>query len=307
MEQAIFLSGRYLEEFEKVFREAGLPIELTRLVFVESSFNVLARSKVGASGLWQLMPGTVRPMRIMNAAIDGRNHPLTATRAAARILAENYRKLGSWPLALTGYNHGPSGVARLTQKYNTRNIADLIRDVKGSATFGFASRNFYASFLAAYFVEKNASVHFPAAKWSKTFDAEEFRLPQQIKYADLLNWFDKNDERLQLMNPHLTSRARRGSAIPAGTTVAVPSEKYSQALLSLGRHIRTVAGLASGASSRALASESESGAVVHRVNRGENLWGIARDYNVPLNKILKANDFDLRQKLIPGQKIQIPQ
>lgn len=308
MEQAIFLSGRYLEDFEKVFQEAGLPKELTRLVFVESSFNVLARSKVGASGLWQLMPGTVRPMRIMNASVDGRNHPLTATRAAARILTTNFKMLGSWPLALTGYNHGPSGVSRLSQKYNTRNIADLIRDVKGSASFGFASRNFYASFLAALLVEKNASVHFPNIKWSKTFDAEEFRLPQQIKYADLLNWFGKNDERLQLMNPHLTVRVRRGYSIPAGTTVAVPSEKYSQALLSLGHRLHGVAGLAAAAASpaRAVASESQ-GEVLHRVSRGENLWSISREYNVPFGKLLKANDFNGQQKVVPGMKIRIPQ
>ncbi|RYZ86480.1 MAG: hypothetical protein EOP06_14400, partial [Proteobacteria bacterium] len=65
MQSAIFFSGRYLEEMERIYREAGLPIELTRLVFVESSFNVLARSKVGASGLWQIMRYTARPYKMV--------------------------------------------------------------------------------------------------------------------------------------------------------------------------------------------------------------------------------------------------
>lgn len=303
MEQAIFLSGRYMEDFEKVFREAGLPIELTRLVYVESSFNVLARSKVGASGLWQLMPGTVRPLRMIGAAVDNRNHPLSATRAAARILTDNYRKLGSWPLALTGYNHGPTGVARIVKKYGTRDLAELIRDVKSRPSFGFASRNFYASFLAAYLVEKNAPVHFPNVKWSKRFDAEEFRLPQPVKYADVLNWFGNDDSKLQLMNPHLTWKARRGYAIPQGTMITVPSERYSQALLSLGRRVRSVAG---GVAGMAIKTARASEARIHRVSRGENMTEIAREYGVSLKSLLKANGMGLHDKLYTGQRLRIP-
>jgi membrane-bound lytic murein transglycosylase D len=236
MQSAIFFSGRYLEEMEKIFREAGLPIELTRLVFVESSFNVLARSKVGASGLWQIMRYTARPYRMINEAVDQRNHPMAATKFASRLMKDNYNLLKAWPLAMTGYNHGPTGVRKLTEKYKTRDLPELILNVKSSRTFGFASRNFYACFLAVLEVEKNAAKYFPKVAWSQPLDAEEIKLPVAVKYKDLLTWFDGNDEKAEVFNPHLSRHTRRGSlAIPAKTLISIPKKRYNQALISLAR------------------------------------------------------------------------
>ncbi|MBX2987534.1 MAG: transglycosylase SLT domain-containing protein [Bdellovibrionaceae bacterium] len=312
MRSAIFLSGRYLEDFEQVFREQGLPVELTRLVFVESSFNVLARSKVGASGLWQLMPGTAKPHRVMSPAVDGRNHPLTATRIAAKLLASNYKMLGSWPLAVTGYNHGPAGVRQIVERYGTSNLTDLVENVRSRASFGFASRNFYASFLAAYHVEKNADRYFPGITWSKKFDSEDLKLPQTIKYADLLGWFGRDDNKLQILNPHLTWRVRRGHGIPAGTSVAIPSEKYSQALMALGRRGRAVASdtvktnPARAAEPVPAGRQSRSKKKVHRVSRGENLSRIARVYGVEVKALLQANNLEMGAAILPGQRLRIP-
>lgn len=91
-------SGRYLPHMEKIFLEQGLPIELTRMPFVESSFNVKAESKVGASGIWQIMPRTGRAYLKVTHNIDERNSPLKATKAAARILRRYNRALKSCPL-----------------------------------------------------------------------------------------------------------------------------------------------------------------------------------------------------------------
>lgn len=236
MQSAIFFSGRYLEEMEKIFQNAGLPIELTRLVFVESSFNVLARSKVGASGLWQIMRYTARPHRMVTAAVDLRNHPMAATKLAARLLRDNYNLLKDWPLALTGYNHGPTGVRKLTEKYKTRDIAELIQNVKSRRSFGFASRNFYACFLAALEVEKNALKYFSRVSWSEPLAADEIKLPIAVKYKDLLTWFDGNDEKTQVFNPHINrSRRKGGTVIPAKTVIAIPKDRYDRALISLAR------------------------------------------------------------------------
>lgn len=236
MQSAIFFSGRYLEEMENIFREAGLPIELTRLVFVESSFNVLARSKVGASGLWQIMRYTARPYRMINSAVDQRNHPMAATKFAARLMRDNYNMLKIWPLAMTGYNHGPTGVRKLTEKYKTRELAELVQNVKSRRSFGFASRNFYACFLAVLEVEKNAFKYFPKVVWSEPLEAEEIKLPVAVKYKDLLSWFDGNEEKAEVFNPHLSRQARRGSvAIPAKTLISIPKDRYNQALISLSR------------------------------------------------------------------------
>ena len=74
-------SGRYLPTMEKIFAAEGLPWELTRLPFVESSFNLAARSKVGASGIWQFMRSTGRLYLKIRGELDERNDPIRATEA----------------------------------------------------------------------------------------------------------------------------------------------------------------------------------------------------------------------------------
>ncbi|RZA14601.1 MAG: hypothetical protein EOP10_27750 [Proteobacteria bacterium] len=145
---AALRAQKYLPQMEKIFAEHDLPIEITRLPFVESMFQIEARSKVGAAGLWQLMPGAAAPHILVSRKIDERSSPLRATYAAAKIMKANYKKLGSWPLAITAYNHGANGVARGVKKIKSENLADLILSYR-SNSFGFASKNFYAEFLAA--------------------------------------------------------------------------------------------------------------------------------------------------------------
>jgi membrane-bound lytic murein transglycosylase D len=147
-QQAFRTSQLYLPRMERIFRDHGLPPELTRLVFVESMFNLRARSKVGASGLWQLMPNTARAYIRVNRHVDERNSPLKATRAAARILQQNYNQLRNWPLAITAYNHGLGGMKRAVVQTGSNRLSDIIQDYR-SPSFGFASSNFYAEFLAA--------------------------------------------------------------------------------------------------------------------------------------------------------------
>ncbi|KYG68362.1 lytic murein transglycosylase [Bdellovibrio bacteriovorus] len=241
MQDAIFYSGRYLEDMEKIFRDSKVPVELTRLAFVESSFNIMARSKVGASGIWQIMPYTARPYKMISPVVDKRNHPLEATKLAAKLLRQNYGMLESWPLAVTGYNHGPTGVLKMTKSYETRELGELIQNVRSRKSFGFASRNFYASFLAALEVEKNANKYYGSVVWSKPLPAQDLKLPVSVKYKEIVSWFDGDDSKAQVYNPHLTHKARKGHPIPAQTVISVPKDKYNVALISLARKDRTVA------------------------------------------------------------------
>ena len=224
--QGIYFSGRYIEEFEKIFREMGLPIELARLPFVESSYNVLARSKVGASGLWQIMPYTMKGFMKRDPAIDLRNHPMEATRLAAKLMRINFNMLQSWPLAMTGYNHGPSGVLKLTKKYKTRDLGELVTNVSSGKRFGFASRNFYASFVAALEVTSNAPKYLGPVTWSQPLELVDIKLPLPVSYRDLLRWFDGDDLKAQIFNPHITKNARtKGRLIPKGIVISISRSK----------------------------------------------------------------------------------
>lgn len=138
----------YLPYMERVFTQHGVPARLTRLAFVESMFNLRARSKVGASGLWQFMPETARHYVYVNSLVDERNSPYKATRAAAQFLLGNFQELKAWPLAITAYNHGRLGMAKAAKALGTNDMGQIILRYE-SKSFGFASRNFYSEFLAA--------------------------------------------------------------------------------------------------------------------------------------------------------------
>lgn len=228
MQKALFLSGRYLPMMEKVFKKDGLPVELTRIVFVESSFNILAQSKVGASGLWQIMPTVARPRGYITAHYDKRNHPFYATKLAASILKENYKKLGSWPLAITAYNHGLTGIQRMKNKVKSNQIEDLIDSKIHTKTWGFASRNFYACFLAVLEVEKNANELFGQNLIQSTAqNTKEFKLPKTLSKNKILRWYNGSITRFKQMNPHLNwSKINRTKKIPAGIPLQIPEENY---------------------------------------------------------------------------------
>jgi membrane-bound lytic murein transglycosylase D len=149
-----FLAGwnraqNWLQDVQAILAAEGVPTEVAVLPFVESMFNPDARSHVGAAGLWQLMPATARELglRVDRRGNDERLDVHKATRAAARLLRSNYKKLGSWPLAITAYNHGPNGVQRAVDQVGSTDLITLINEYE-QATWGFASKNFYAEFLA---------------------------------------------------------------------------------------------------------------------------------------------------------------
>ncbi len=322
----IYYSGRYIREMERIFRDSGLPIELTRLPFVESSFNIFARSKVGASGVWQFMRRTARPYMMVSNNVDERNDPLASTRASARLLKANFQMLGSWPLAVTGYNHGPSGVARIVRKTGTKDLAEII-NTYSSRTFGFASENFYACFLAALEVEKNARQYLGDVKWSTAFDGVEIKVSRSLPHKTLLVWFGGDEGLARLHNFHLRAPVLRGrSPIPRGTFIRVPAAKRDAAFAFMKGSIEPsraaaktgaegAAPVADRSAESAAAARSMSGpnlgadaggARRHRVKRGENLSRIARDYGTTTSALKEANGLDDGARIRRGQWLMIP-
>lgn len=226
MQEAIKISGYYLPMMERIFESEKLPIELSRVVFVESSFNVHAGSKVGASGLWQIMPAVGKRYKYIKSSYDKRNHPYYATLAAARILKENYQILKSWPLAVTAYNHGVGSLSKIVKKYQSNEIGFLADNVKSKKSFGFASRNFYVTFLAALHVEKNANLYFaePIEKYPELVQTD-FYLTKKMKFENLSSLFAEDLKKLKLFNPHISSKyLRRGQTLPEKTLISLPSE-----------------------------------------------------------------------------------
>jgi membrane-bound lytic murein transglycosylase D len=214
-------AGRYLSRMQKIFRDEGLPVELAYLPLVESSFNVHARSSAGAVGMWQFMPDTGKKFMRISDAVDERRDPVASTRAAARLLKENRRLLGSWPLAITAYNHGTEGVFRGIEAAGSADLMEIIQRYE-SPTFGFASKNFYAEFVAAAEVAKNRDTYFPSLRPHPPVTLHEVEIKRALPVQRLLKPAAISQKDFYEWNPALSPTTK---LIPAGYRVKLPPEK----------------------------------------------------------------------------------
>jgi membrane-bound lytic murein transglycosylase D len=157
--EGLLRSRYYRSTMERIFRGAGVPPELVTLAEVESGFYSRAKSSAGAVGIWQFTRGTGRQfMRITNRR-DDRLDPDAETEAAAELLRSNYLTLGSWPLAITAYNYGTGGMIEASSIYGG-DYSRIVQNYNG-AHFGFASKNYYAEFLAALQIHQFEDAYFP--------------------------------------------------------------------------------------------------------------------------------------------------
>jgi membrane-bound lytic murein transglycosylase D len=287
--------GRWERYMRGTFAERGMPVELASLPHVESSFNPAARSHVGASGLWQFTRSTGRIYMRVDHVVDERNDPWLATVAAARLLASNYQRTKSWPLALTGYNHGVGGMDRAARTLGTRDMATIIERYK-SRSFGFASKNFYCEFLAAIEVEENAERYFGQLVREPPDNPEVTVLAGYYRPAALAAAFGVTPEALRAANMGLTESVWKGQRlIPSGYPLRIPRNPLRPApevvLASIApaeRHVEQVR------------------EATYRVRRGDNLSRIAARFGVRTQDLMAANGIRRANRIRVGQVLEIP-
>lgn len=144
-------SQTLMTHIESVFKDYKLPLPLARIPFVESSFNPSAYSKVGATGLWQIMPATAAELIHRSDKKKWRD-PILQTKAAGRLLRNYKTVLPDWGTTVTAYNSGVGTLRRLLKEYKASSYEELYTRM-GDQGLGFAGRNFYSEVLAANIVE----------------------------------------------------------------------------------------------------------------------------------------------------------
>jgi membrane-bound lytic murein transglycosylase D len=303
--EGIATAHGYFPQMEEIFRQHGVPVEITRLPLVESTFNMKAYSKVGAAGVWQFMPGTARSFMRVDGVVDERLDPLVATRAAARFMRKNYDKLGTWPLAIKGYNHGPAGMARAVRETGTTDIADIIQRYKGPA-FKFASRNFYPEFLAAVHVERNHQKYYGDLPLDPPHRSETVVLSRPTSITGAARCAGEDVGAITQLNPSLLPPARSGrAAIPAGYGLRLPpgsGARFERCVLS-----QPAPQIARAPQRRVGASRDRSAGRprVHRVQRGQTLSAIAARYGCTVDQMRRGNGLRGTQ-VRTGQVLRVP-
>jgi membrane-bound lytic murein transglycosylase D len=294
-ERALRVSGQYLPKMEGIFAAEGLPIALTRLPLVESSFNTEAYSKVGAAGLWQFIPSSARMYMRLDEAVDDRRDPWTSTQAAARHLKEDYELLGSWPLAVTAYNHGRGGLAAGLRAVKGTTLEDLLERYEGRR-FGFASRNFYAEFLAAVDVERDYRRHFGEIERHAPIEFEVVQIQHYVPYEALRRCAGLSEEEFRTLNPGYRPEVLDGQLyVPPQTSIRVPvgkGQSFMAAYLALGEDQRF--------------SQQRFYYVRYRVQRGDTLSTIAHRHGVRMSTLRQANGLSQRGLIRAGQMLRIP-
>src|SRR5262245_3373030 len=285
-------SGRYIAQMQQIFRDRGLPIELTYLPIVESSYDLNARSSAGALGMWQFMRTTGRQYMRVDRSIDERRDPIESTRAAAAFLQQSYETLGNWPLAITAYNYGPGGMARAVKEMESDNLVDLIRDYR-HPYWGFPPKNFYAEFLAAVEIGKNVNQYFPELTLDPPLSIREIELKASSSLGALAKNAGLTRDQFLAWNPALTEQIR---SVPAGYRVKVPVDSNAQPVIEI-------------AQSREITPSpprEQPQVVRHQVKRGETLFQIARRYGASVDRILKVNGMGKSHRLQAGTMLLIP-
>ncbi len=298
--------GAYRGMVQKILRDAGLSPDIQYLPFVESAYNPRAMSRVGAAGLWQIMPRTGRHFGLqVSGAIDERLDPESATRAAARYLkksekvlraaAEGHGALSEGdlnPFIITSYNYGVSGARKSIRQFGPD--FDTVLEHYKSPRFQIAVKNFYASFLAARHVARDSGRYFSGVPLDEPFRYHTHVLKHAASIERIEKIFNLPREELRRWNTALTRYVWHGwRFVPAGYRLRLPPKE--------GGWEKEINLLTQ------LAPQRESFSNVrYRVKRGDTACAIARAFGVNCRRLMAVNDLNRRGLIRVGQRLTIP-
>jgi len=218
-------AGRYRSLIEVALAREGLPKDLLYVAMVESGFDTGARSRVGAGGVWQFMPGAARAYGLeVGYWIDARRDPEKSAEAAARYLKDLYVRFNSWPLVFAAYNAGYGAVLKSITRYNTNDYWELCRHEAG---LPWESSLYVPKIMAAAIVGHNLQAFgFSDVVPDPPFAYETVEVPAGTTLATVARAARTKPEVLQALNPQIArdrippDRGAVAVRIPVGTTPA---------------------------------------------------------------------------------------
>lgn len=296
------LANFYFPMFEEALDRYDIPLELKYLAIVESALNPVARSRVGATGLWQFMYATGKMNNLnVSSYIDERSDPIKSTQAACEYLSQLYRIFGDWNLVLAAYNSGPGNVSKAIRRSGGRTNYWEIRDFLPRETAGYVP-----AFIAVNYIMNHSSDHFIYAKEIKPsyFNTDTISIKEQISLDQVASLIDIPMADLEFLNPAYRHKVIPKNAKNGYYKLMLPSSKIGlfvaneDSIYSIARQDfekkRTVLPKYVEVNDR----------VRHKVRSGEFLGSIARKYGVSVSSIKRWNGLR-SDNLRIGQRLTI--
>lgn len=297
--------GRYyFPMFEEELAKQGLPLELKYLPVIESALNPIARSRVGATGLWQFMPATGRMYKLeINSLVDERRDPQRSTEAAVSYLKDMYRIYGDWNLVIAAYNCGPGNVNKAIRRSGgKRDYWDLYPYLPKE------TRGYVPAFIAATYIMSYHNEHkICPAETDLPMLIDTLGINKVVHFEQISDILNVSVNDLRKLNPQFT-----GDIIPG---------EYKEYALKLPIHELTAFidhqdtiyahradELLTHQKTRSIASVgnvgSRGGYATYKVKRGDNLGSIAMRHRVSVAQIKRWNGMK-SDRLGVGQTLKV--
>ena len=323
-ERLMAISEYYFPMFEEHLAKYNVPIEIKYLAVIESALNPRAKSRVGATGLWQFMYPTGKQYNLeVNSYVDERSDPLKATEAACQYLSSLYNIFGDWDLVLASYNAGPGNVTKAIRRSGTYKNYWNIRKNLPQETQGYVP-----AFLATMYVYEYSKEHGIKPKRAPLtyFETDTIMVKRQMSFKQIAKLLDVPVEQLQFLNPiykldvipyvakphYLRLPKNKVGLFTANEKGVYAYIDYEESLrekpfTSYEKSKTAVASLDNSSNDSIVTTYKKKSSVTtksHTVKRGDNLGEIASKYGVSIADLKKWNKIK-GNNIMAGQKLKI--
>ena len=309
LERLMSLSDYYFPMFEQEMSNQKIPLEMKYLAIIESALNPKARSRAGATGLWQFMYATGKSYGLeVNNYVDERSAPVRSTKAAAKYLNELYKIFGDWDLALAAYNSGPGNVTKAIRRSNGKTNYWNLRPYLPRETAGYVP-----AFLATLYIFEYAKEHGfkPQKRANHLFQTDTIRVKQAIPFKDIAEITGMDVQDIQFFNPsyqldvvpYVEGRnyAVRLPISEIGKFVSNEQAIYNYLNEQKAQHEQVLPEVTKG---EQYAGGKSTKKTVYTVKKGDNLGKIASRHGVTINNIKRWNRMK-SNKVRVGQRLSI--
>lgn len=198
-ERLMAISEYYFPMFEASLAKYNVPLEIKYLAVVESALNPHAKSRVGATGLWQFMFATGKQYKLdVSSYVDERSDPLKATEAACQYLSNMYKIFGDWDLVLASYNSGPGNVSKAIRRSGGQQNYWNIRKHLPKETAGYVP-----AFLATMYIYEYHKEHGiePKRATISYIATDTVAVKREMTFKQISDLLDIPESQIKLLNP----------------------------------------------------------------------------------------------------------